>query len=262
MSNFGIMWNQSRRLAAACLAGGLLLAGNAAQADTLSLVSIGGPLGYAAQWAATSGSSTLPSNIAGDLNGSGDPLPVNNLTPNPAGSSYQFSDSYSGSTATSSAVTITPSGGSAEAIGFMDSFIIAVPTSTSNAFAFSLSLNSHSGLSNLSVRLYQYGSGTYPGLTAVNPNIVYTGSPGPNVVDPWSANTVAGATDQTSLPTVPLAAGEYVLQIAGLSNGSAGGIYNGQITVAPVPLPAPALLLLSGIAGLGVIARRRKIALP
>ena len=246
------------------LAGGLLLAGTVARADTLTpdpLVSGTAALASAATWATTSSSTTLPSNVAGNPNGaSGTGLGVNDLTANAAGT-YTFTNSYSGSTATFGNVMISPpGGGGAEAIGFLDTYIIAVPASSSNAFAFSLSLQSNSGLSDLSLRMYQYASGTYPSLTGVNPNLVYGGSLGASLIDPWSTNTTVGSTDITSLPTITLAAGEYVVQVAGLSNGTTGGVYNGQLTLSPVPLPSSVLLLLSGVGVLGGFAIRRRQA--
>ena len=58
-----------------------------------------------------------------------------------------------------------------------------------------------------------------------------------------------------------LAAGEYDLVITGTANGTAGGFYQGVVSA--VPLPAAAWLLLSGLAGVGIMARRRKIeAIP
>jgi hypothetical protein len=216
-------------------------------------------LASAAAWATTGPGQSPPATIAGNPNGaSGTGVYVNDLTANTAGN-YTFTDSYSGSTAVNSGLTIAPPGGSAQSIGFVDSYVIAVPSASSNAFAFSLSLSSTSGLSNLSLRLYQYASGTYPSLTAVNPNIVYgTVSPANGLIDAWSVNSVQGSADTTSLPIIDLQTGEYVLQIAGISNGTTGGTYNGQLEVQPVPLPAALPLLLSGLGGLGLLGRRRK----
>ena len=59
-----------------------------------------------------------------------------------------------------------------------------------------------------------------------------------------------------SLANVPL--GIYHLNVTGTYTGSNGGTYFGNVSV--VPLPAAAWLLLSGVAGLGAMARRRKVA--
>jgi hypothetical protein len=265
MSIFDAVRKSTRHAAIGCVAGGLLFVGAAAQADTLTadpLVSGSASLASAATWATTSASTALPGNVAGVPNGaSGTGLGVNDLTANAAGT-YTFSNSYSGTTATYGNVSITPPGGTgSEQIGFLDTYIIAVPAASSNAFAFSLSLQSNSGLSDLSLRMYQYASGTYPTLNTSspsNPNIVYSGSLGASVIDPWSTNSNNGVVDSTSLPTITLAAGEYVVQVAGLSNGTTGGTYSGQLTLAPVPLPGPAVLLLSGLGVLSGFAARKR----
>jgi hypothetical protein len=55
-----------------------------------------------------------------------------------------------------------------------------------------------------------------------------------------------------------LAAGAYELVVTGIATGTAGGIYSGAVALTSVPLPAAAWLLLSGLAGVGAMARRRK----
>jgi hypothetical protein len=61
---------------------------------------------------------------------------------------------------------------------------------------------------------------------------------------------------------ISLSSGNYDLQIKGTVTGSGvGGIdgaYSGILTTTAVPLPAAAWLLLSGLAGVGAMARRRK----
>jgi hypothetical protein len=60
-----------------------------------------------------------------------------------------------------------------------------------------------------------------------------------------------------NLPSLP--SGLYDLVITGTATGTAGGQYAGAVAASAVPLPAAAWLLLSGIAGVGAMARRRKI---
>jgi hypothetical protein len=55
-----------------------------------------------------------------------------------------------------------------------------------------------------------------------------------------------------------LAAGTYYMQVTGTADGTLGGEYFGSASVSSVPLPAAAWLLLSGLAGMGAMARRRK----
>lgn len=60
-----------------------------------------------------------------------------------------------------------------------------------------------------------------------------------------------------SLASLP--AGPYELILTGDATGSSGGIYAGAFHLTAVPLPAAAWLLLSGLVGLGAIARRRTV---
>jgi hypothetical protein len=53
-----------------------------------------------------------------------------------------------------------------------------------------------------------------------------------------------------------LAAGNYYLQISGIAGALAG--YGGNLSVAQTPLPPAMLLFGSGLAGLGLLARRRR----
>lgn len=63
----------------------------------------------------------------------------------------------------------------------------------------------------------------------------------------------------TSLSLVlgPNAAGNIYLTVAGLTNGSAGGLYAGAINITPVPEPEAWGMLLAGLSLMGTIVRRR-----
>ena len=70
----------------------------------------------------------------------------------------------------------------------------------------------------------------------------------------WTSSlTGAGS----SLVLTSLAAGSYYVDIVGDASGSLGGAYSGIVAVSAVPLPAAAWLMLSGLLGLGAVARRR-----
>jgi hypothetical protein len=63
----------------------------------------------------------------------------------------------------------------------------------------------------------------------------------------------------TSFNLPALASGPYDLVITGTATGILGGQYVGTVAAASaVPLPAAAWLLLSGLAGVGAMARRRR----
>jgi hypothetical protein len=59
-----------------------------------------------------------------------------------------------------------------------------------------------------------------------------------------------------NLPSLP--SGMYDLLITGAATGVSGGQYVGTVAASAVPLPAAAWLLLSGLAGVGAMARRRR----
>jgi hypothetical protein len=73
-----------------------------------------------------------------------------------------------------------------------------------------------------------------------------------------STSTTPGG-GSLSLAWTASPAGSYYLNVAGISNGSQGGIYNGAISVsAPVPEPETYAMLLAGLGAVGFLARRRK----
>ncbi|NRR31595.1 PEP-CTERM sorting domain-containing protein [Oxalobacteraceae bacterium] len=59
---------------------------------------------------------------------------------------------------------------------------------------------------------------------------------------------------------LPLAAGNYTLQVSGYVANAEGGSYSGNIAIAAVPEPEAFALLLAGLGIVGFAARRRKLA--
>ena len=90
------------------------------------------------------------------------------------------------------------------------------------------------------------------------PGIRSTFSPS-GVVDGWSTPIIAGGNNGivSVLPLTMLSAGDYVLEIRGLADGSAGGSYSGALNVAAVPLPPSILLLAPALGGFGLIRQRK-----
>jgi hypothetical protein len=104
-------------------------------------------------------------------------------------------------------------------------------------------------ISDLQFRLYEVPTGSTPGLTIPAGSTVVTG---------WTG--VAGNDNGTAITAnfTNAQSGTYFLDVAGTADGTSGGTYIGQLNLTPVPLPAGLPLLLSGLAGLGAMVRRRK----
>jgi hypothetical protein len=231
------------------------IAAGAARADVVQSVGVNGTLTAASSWADTAAGQT-PTAISGNPGTTTAPAIINNLASNPA-STYTFSDTFAAPNGSFQGFQISDStqGQGPEAIGFLDSYVITIPTSVSNASIFSLNLSSTLGLSDLTMRLYDYSS-------ANGYQINSTGAvSNAQLVDNWSLSNNASGSNPVASSTLSvgaLASGTYVLEVAGLETGSQSGTYSGQLNVTPVPLPATAWLVLSGIGGFGWFARQRR----
>jgi hypothetical protein len=76
-----------------------------------------------------------------------------------------------------------------------------------------------------------------------------------------SANTVLSTGNSSSgFSLSSLASGPYYLEVSGFATGANGGLYNGALTVTPVPEPETFAMLLAGLGLMGTIARRRRKA--
>ncbi|MGO9037714.1 MAG: FxDxF family PEP-CTERM protein [Steroidobacteraceae bacterium] len=145
--------------------------------------------------------------------------------------------------------------------GFVDTFVLNLPTGTASNYDISVNTcalvsSNCSGLSNLTARLYSY-TATANGNNNLTIGGVTAPAAGGGVVS-WTSST-GTLFDETQF-SAGVGSGEYVLQIAGLATSAGGGSYTAGIGVTAVPIPAALPLLLSGIAGLGAMARRRKVS--
>jgi len=232
----------------ACVAAAALtFAAGLAHADTISPISAGGTLALSQSFASTAAGQTPTTVVGTGANDGVGSVAGSDLTAN-GSSTYLFSQSYTNSAGSYTAGTLS----NGDTFGLVASYVVALPTSTTGSYIFSLNLSSSTGIDDLSARLYSYGPGenTTLGITGALPN--------GGLVSPWTASSNGGLVDSTTMAATNVSAGLYVLEVVGqLSNGATSGSYSGQLSVAPVPLPAALPFLLSGIAGLFGFRRRR-----
>jgi hypothetical protein len=141
---------------------------------------------------------------------------------------------------------------------FQDSYVFQVGAAASgDVLTASLSLPGTFALSNVQFRLYQITSGTTApvvgGSLTGNPSVV-------SVLTKWKGQSGVDNTAISASFSGMQSTGTYVLDIAGTATGSSGGLYVGSLNLQAVPLPAAVWFMLSGLAGLGVMARKRKIS--
>jgi hypothetical protein len=148
------------------------------------------------------------------------------------------------------------------AYDFQDSYRFTIGSGASgDSMVASLGLCNGNGctfdIQNLQFRLYEVPSST----TAPVVGAIPTG-PGYQTITSWMGPP-AGQTSVSATFT-NIQAGTYILDIAGIADGSSGGTYVGQLNLnAPaVPLPPSVYLLLSGAAVLGALTLRRRPASP
>lgn len=137
--------------------------------------------------------------------------------------------------------------------GFYDDYIITIGAGQVDSITSSINLGTSSGISGLSIRLYDYVANGSAAPLLFTPKIG-TAFDASNTTIPVAPGTTA--TYSVLSPTT-LDAGTYVVEVRGTATGTAGGAYSGTLNLAPVPLPAALPLLLSGCALFGTLRRRK-----
>lgn len=222
------------RLTSACVAFAFASTSGLAFGSTIT-VSPGNPITRTNSYTNTSANTVVPGNAT-----------INDVTANPAGG-YTYSNGFG--------APQTPITGTSGTYSFYDDYVFSILGSQADSITSTINLASggfNIDLKNLDVQLFNFSnSNTLP----------YLSGNGMGDADGvTSVKISAGGTGTTEVlrTTSPLNAGTYVLQVRGLVDGSNGGTYTGSLNIAPVPLPAAGLLLLSGLAGLGFMGRRRR----
>jgi hypothetical protein len=166
--------------------------------------------------------------------------------------SYYYGNGFAGTTSPipgSQPSSSAPPSWPAAGFGFYDDWVFSIAEGTLNSLTSTIDLGSLQ-VSDLQVRLYSLVTNALPTLQA----------PVGGAINAWSAPISGGPGLNGSysvIPTTSLGAGTYVLEVRGNVTGGNGGSYSGTLNLAPIPLPAAAWLLLSGLAALGSLARRR-----
>ena len=162
---------------------------------------------------------------------------------------YTFTDTFT----TQQSPTQNLGTSSVGAYDFQDSYQFTVGTSASgDTLLASLSLGTLFDITNLQFRLYQVASATTQPIVGGLP--AGTGAP----VQAWMGLTPGN--DSMTASFSGIQAGTYMLDVAGIASGTGGGSYIGSVDLQPVPLPAAIWLMLSGLGGLGALARKRGAA--
>jgi len=91
---------------------------------------------------------------------------------------------------------------------------------------------------------------------------LYSTMLGASTFNPLDYRPVAGDLNHAAAGATfnALASGSYALKVSGIGEGLVGGRYSGSLVVAPVPEPEVWMLLIVGVALLGLQMRRKNIS--
>ena len=79
-----------------------------------------------------------------------------------------------------------------------------------------------------------------------------------NADDTSIGSSTAPGGETINLAVGPTMGGNYYLNVTGIGNGEAGGIYTGAISVSAVPEPETYAMMLAGLGAVGFLAARRR----
>jgi hypothetical protein len=161
---------------------------------------------------------------------------------------YTFTDTFT----TPQSPTQNLGTSSVGAYDFQDSYQFTVGTSASgDTLLASLGLGTLYNIANLQFRLYEVASATTQPIVGGIPA-------GSTPVTAWMG--LAPGDNSITASFIGIQSGTYMLDVAGIASGTSGGSYIGSVDLQPVPLPAAIWLMLSGLGGLGALARKRGAA--
>jgi hypothetical protein len=202
-----------------------------------------------------SGAATVPLNGTGQMSYSFQFVAPNATTPTAANDyalavpgQYTFTDTFTTQQSASQILGTTSVG----AYSFQDSYRFSVGAgATGDTLVAQLGLPPTFNVSNLQFRLYDVTSAT-----STVP--IVGGVPAGSLFLTAWMGLPAGQSSVTASFSGVQGSHTYLLDVAGIADGTNGGTYFGQLNLAPVPLPAALPLLLSGLGLFGVLTRRRR----
>ncbi len=160
---------------------------------------------------------------------------------------YTFTDSFTSQQPASPNLGTSSVG----AYDFQDSYRFTIGSGASgDTLVASLGLGDTFNIADLQFRLYEVPTSTTAPIVGGIP-------PGSTLITGWMGPP--SGSNEVEATFTDIQSGTYILDVAGIANGTNGGTYIGQLNINPVPLPAALPLLISGLGGLWAVARRRRM---